>query len=133
VEGEVGARARRLGYRVVWSVPHGSIIGPSSSELEGGSPSRGGYACRMFSTIGLPEILIVLLIVLVIFGPKRLPALGRQLGKGMREFKGAIERKADDDEDEGRERPTATPALGPTATPAERPASPAPRQPADRR
>ena len=36
--------------------------------------------------IGLPEILIVLVIVLVVFGPKRLPDLGRSLGSGMREF-----------------------------------------------
>jgi sec-independent protein translocase protein TatA len=37
--------------------------------------------------IGPLEIVIVLIIVLVIFGPKRLPDLGRSLGKGMREFK----------------------------------------------
>jgi sec-independent protein translocase protein TatA len=42
------------------------------------------------SNIGLPEIAIVLLIVLVIFGPKRLPQLGRSLGSGMREFKDAV-------------------------------------------
>jgi sec-independent protein translocase protein TatA len=42
------------------------------------------------SNIGLPEVAIVLLIVLVIFGPKRLPQLGRSLGSGMREFKDAV-------------------------------------------
>ena len=49
--------------------------------------------------IGLPEIAIVLLIVLVIFGPKRLPQLGRSLGSGMREFKDAVtgKNKGDDD------------------------------------
>ena len=53
------------------------------------------------SSIGLPEIAIVLLIVLVIFGPKRLPQLGRSLGSGMREFKDAVtgNRKDDDDDD----------------------------------
>ena len=53
------------------------------------------------SNIGLPEIAIVLLIVLVIFGPKRLPQLGRSLGSGMREFKDAVtgNRKDDDDDD----------------------------------
>jgi sec-independent protein translocase protein TatA len=53
------------------------------------------------SNIGLPEIAIVLLIVLVIFGPKRLPQLGRSLGSGMREFKDAVtgNRKHDDDDD----------------------------------
>ena len=46
--------------------------------------------------IGLPEILIVLVIVLVIFGPKRLPDLGRSLGSGMREFKDSVTGKGDD-------------------------------------
>jgi sec-independent protein translocase protein TatA len=40
--------------------------------------------------IGPLEIVIVLIIVLVIFGPKRLPDLGRSLGKGMREFKDSV-------------------------------------------
>jgi len=50
--------------------------------------------------IGPLELVIVLLIVLVIFGPKRLPGLGRQLGSGMREFKDAITGKDKDDDDE---------------------------------
>jgi sec-independent protein translocase protein TatA len=54
----------------------------------------------VFQSIGPLELLIVLGIVLVIFGPKRLPGLGRQLGAGMREFKDSITRKADDDEDD---------------------------------
>lgn len=49
--------------------------------------------------IGPMELIIVLVIVLVIFGPKRLPSLGRQLGSGMREFKDSITGKARDDED----------------------------------
>src|SRR5918911_914253 len=40
--------------------------------------------------IGPLEIVIVLIIVLVIFGPKRLPDLGRSLGRGMREFKDSV-------------------------------------------
>jgi sec-independent protein translocase protein TatA len=40
--------------------------------------------------IGPLELIIVLVIVLVIFGPKRLPGLGRSLGGGMREFKDAV-------------------------------------------
>ena len=51
------------------------------------------------SGIGLPEIAIVLLIVLVIFGPKRLPQLGRSLGSGMREFKDAVTGNRKDDDD----------------------------------
>ena len=45
------------------------------------------------------ELAIVLVIALVIFGPKRLPDLGRSLGSGMREFKDSLTGK-DDDEDE---------------------------------
>jgi sec-independent protein translocase protein TatA len=40
--------------------------------------------------LGPLELAIILLIVLLVFGPKRLPGLGRQLGSGMREFKEAI-------------------------------------------
>ena len=40
--------------------------------------------------IGIPELIIVLVIVLVIFGPKRLPGSGKSLGSGMREFKDSI-------------------------------------------
>ena len=36
------------------------------------------------------EIIVVLIIVLIIFGPKRLPDLGRSLGRGMREFKDSV-------------------------------------------
>jgi sec-independent protein translocase protein TatA len=49
--------------------------------------------------IGPLELAIVLVIALVIFGPKRLPDLGRSLGSGMREFKDSITGKNDDDED----------------------------------
>jgi sec-independent protein translocase protein TatA len=57
--------------------------------------------------IGPLELAIVLVIVLLIFGPKRLPGLGRQLGTGMREFKDSITgkdrgRRDDDDDDDDR-------------------------------
>jgi sec-independent protein translocase protein TatA len=48
--------------------------------------------------IGALEIIIVLAIVLIIFGPKRLPELGRSLGSGMRNFKESITGKDDDEE-----------------------------------
>ncbi len=55
----------------------------------------------MPGNIGLPEIILVLIIALVIFGPKRLPELGRSLGNGLREFKSSITGEGrDDDEDE---------------------------------
>ena len=40
--------------------------------------------------IGLPEIAILLIIALIVFGPKRLPELGRSLGRGIREFRGSV-------------------------------------------
>lgn len=49
--------------------------------------------------IGPMEIAIVLIIALVIFGPKRLPELGQSMGKGIREFKGSISGDKKDDED----------------------------------
>lgn len=54
----------------------------------------------MFRSIGPAELLIVLGIVLLIFGPKRLPALGKQLGSGMREFKESITSRDRRDDDE---------------------------------
>jgi sec-independent protein translocase protein TatA len=55
----------------------------------------------VFQGIGPLELAIVLLIVLIIFGPKRLPQLGRQLGSGMREFKDSITGNRDDDDEDG--------------------------------
>jgi sec-independent protein translocase protein TatA len=57
-------------------------------------------------SIGPLELGIILLIVLIVFGPKRLPGLGRQLGSGMREFKDSITGKDKDDDDESDEKPT---------------------------
>jgi sec-independent protein translocase protein TatA len=50
--------------------------------------------------IGLPEILVVLVIALIVFGPKRLPELGRSLGRGIREFRGSVSGDSDDDDDD---------------------------------
>jgi sec-independent protein translocase protein TatA len=58
--------------------------------------------------IGLPELIIVLVILLVIFGPKRLPGLGRSLGSGMREFKDSITGRTKDEEEDD-ERPALEP------------------------
>ena len=74
--------------------------------------------------IGPMELIIVLVIVLVVFGPKRLPGLGRQLGSGMREFKESISGK---DRDEDRDpsglaaapKDTAAPKQAPTVQHAE--------------
>jgi sec-independent protein translocase protein TatA len=75
----------------------------------------------VFAGFGPTELIIVLVIVLLIFGPKRLPGLGKSLGSGMREFKDSITGKDDEDEQRERERtalerPAAEPAA-PVATP----------------
>jgi sec-independent protein translocase protein TatA len=49
--------------------------------------------------VGPLEIAIVLIIVLIIFGPKRLPELGRSMGRGIREFKGSLGGDDDDKDD----------------------------------
>jgi sec-independent protein translocase protein TatA len=49
--------------------------------------------------IGIWELLILLLVLLLVFGPKRLPEMGRQLGKGMREFKDSVTGSGKDDDD----------------------------------
>ena len=67
----------------------------------------------MPGNIGLPEVLVVLVIALIIFGPKRLPELGRSVGKGIREFRASISGNDDDEEEsskpaqiEGAEKPS---------------------------
>lgn len=48
--------------------------------------------------LGVPELVIILVIVLVIFGPKKLPEIGKALGSGIRELKKGAEGKDDDGE-----------------------------------
>jgi len=45
----------------------------------------------MFGSLGLPELLLILAIALLVFGPKKLPEVGRSLGRAMREFKKSTE------------------------------------------
>jgi sec-independent protein translocase protein TatA len=79
--------------------------------------------------IGPMELIVVLVIVLLVFGPKRLPGLGKQLGSGMREFKDSISGSSkDDDDDDAFGRPALTAAEkaesvpAPVVEPAEKPA-----------
>jgi sec-independent protein translocase protein TatA len=68
------------------------------------------------------ELLILLLVVLLVFGPKRLPEMGRSLGKGMREFKDTLSGKDTEPEDE---RPQ---IAAQTAAPEDETARPAPER-----
>ncbi|AQS56426.1 MAG: twin-arginine translocase TatA/TatE family subunit [Novibacillus thermophilus] len=45
----------------------------------------------MFSTIGIPGLILILTIALVIFGPKKLPEIGRATGQTLKEFKHAVQ------------------------------------------
>ncbi|MBS1891324.1 MAG: twin-arginine translocase TatA/TatE family subunit [Actinobacteria bacterium] len=54
----------------------------------------------MLGNIGPLEIIVVLIIALIVFGPKRLPELGNSLGKGIREFKDSVTGENKDDEAE---------------------------------
>jgi sec-independent protein translocase protein TatA len=69
----------------------------------------------MFIKSPSTDLIIVLVIVLLIFGPKRLPGLGRQLGHGMREFKDSITGNHKDDEPESRPELTSATATTPNS------------------
>lgn len=58
-------------------------MGVSNTQRKGGTPSLGN--------LGFTEILVIMVAALVIFGPKKLPELGRSLGQGIREFKKATQ------------------------------------------
>jgi sec-independent protein translocase protein TatA len=53
-----------------------------------------------FNNIGPTELIIVLVIALLVIGPKRLPEVGKSLGKGMREFKDSLSGDRRDDEED---------------------------------
>jgi sec-independent protein translocase protein TatA len=49
-------------------------------------------------SVGFPELIVILVIALIVLGPKKLPEAGRAMGKGMREFKDSLSGVTDDDE-----------------------------------
>jgi len=49
----------------------------------------------MVPEIGISGLILILIVALLVFGPKRLPEMGRSLGKGMREFKDSLSGKDD--------------------------------------
>jgi sec-independent protein translocase protein TatA len=88
----------------------------------------------MFGSIGFPELLVIFVIALIVFGPRKLPELGKSLGKSLAEFKRASNELRNTLEEEVRleERKTTPPAIAPA--PIETPAdlasitSPAPAE-----
>jgi sec-independent protein translocase protein TatA len=73
----------------------------------------------MFGSLGMPELIVIFVIALVVFGPRKLPELGRALGKGLAEFKKATNELQSSLEDEIRneeQRPDASTPIAPTAT-----------------
>ena len=54
----------------------------------------------MPGNIGWQGLVVILIILLLVFGPKRLPEMGRSIGRGMREFKDSLTGRDDEDDDE---------------------------------
>ena len=76
----------------------------------------------MMAGIGVPELLIVLVIALIVLGPKKLPEAGKSLGRGLREFKDSVSGVRHDDEDDELPTLAAAPTPAVAATPATDPA-----------
>ena len=88
----------------------------------GGLPvagARKGPWWFMFGSIGMPELIIIFVIALIIFGPRKLPELGRSLGKSLGEFKRASNDLRNTLEEEIRieDQRTPTSYTAPTPTP----------------
>jgi sec-independent protein translocase protein TatA len=54
----------------------------------------------MFGSLGVPELLLILLLVIIIFGAGKLPQLGKGLGEGIRNFKAAIRNESEEKKDD---------------------------------
>jgi len=83
----------------------------------------------MFGSIGMPELIIIFVIALIIFGPRKLPELGRSLGKSINEFKRASNELRSTLEDEIRveeQKDRTSTAAAATPPPATTPATPPP-------
>ena len=71
----------------------------------------------MLGNLGMPELLLIMVVVLLVFGAKRLPEIGSSLGKGIREFKRSMKDITDDVDTPApprRDLPRNEPPAGPT-------------------
>lgn len=86
----------------------------------------------MFGSIGMPELVVIFVIALIIFGPRKLPELGRSLGKSLAEFKRASNELKSTLEEEIRmeEQQQQREAVAPKPIPADTAAPAAPHEPA---
>jgi sec-independent protein translocase protein TatA len=71
----------------------GRLLGDASGE----APRVPARSASMFGRLGLPELVIILVIIILIFGANRLPDIGRGIGKGIKNFKEATNKSANDD------------------------------------
>lgn len=72
----------------------------------------------MFGTLGMPELIVIFVIALIIFGPRKLPELGRSLGQSLAEFKRAtneFQRSLDEEVRVDDRRSTASQPINPTS------------------
>ncbi len=72
----------------------------------------------MFGSLGMPELIVIFVIALIVFGPRKLPELGRSLGRGIAEFKKATNELQSSLEEEIRQeeqRPAAQSSQQPTS------------------
>jgi sec-independent protein translocase protein TatA len=85
----------------------------------------------MLGSIGMPELVLIFIVALIVFGPKKLPDIGKSLGKGLAEFKKAsddfkqsIQKEVDGLKEEARLEPPAVPASPALSAPSALPGPP---------